>query len=192
MKRLRILIVILVAIATAFWGFRWLAIRSMTSAFNTAVRESGGPLSNVLKGALGNTLTRGEFQAKPGGTTEDGVIAYYRKHPEELTNDQAYFDTWSNALNIAQQSLMKPQISKWESTDQLPWVPASQKTDAWGNVFCVISDQTQSIVVSAGVRARSPLNCDKLKISEDDLGRTRPGKLTPGPSGVLILVKKRS
>lgn len=164
----------------------------MTSAFNTAVRESGGPLSNVLKGALGNTLTRGEFQAKPGGTTEDGVIAYYRKHPEELTNDQAYFDTWSNALNIAQQSLMKPQISKWESTDQLPWVPASQKTDAWGNVFCVISDQTQSIVVSAGVRARSPLNCDKLKISEDDLGRTRPGKLTPGPSGVLILVKKRS
>jgi hypothetical protein len=193
------LVAVLVLLGVAGWYF---AVWSVGRGFESAMK-GGGPsrVANALEAALGSTLARGDARLtargaagegellKPGGPAGEGAIAYYQKNPQVLKRDKEYFETWSSALIIAEAaSKGEHRLGRWESSARAPWVARSQKTDAWGQAYCIRSDQQWTIVVSPGPQAHSALDCEALKIPEAELARMPQGRLNPLASGSLILL----
>jgi hypothetical protein len=195
MKYIRIFLVVVASLAVlciAGWLFvGW----SINQAFQPAVKEGGGlrQLADVLEASVGSTLARGDAQLQPGRATGEGTLAFYQKNPQALQRDKRYFETWHSALAIADAGRKSEhQLGRWESSTAATWVAPSQKTDAWGHAFCVQSDQQETIVVSPGPQALSSLDCNSLKVSEDELGQMPQGRLNPHASGALILFVRKS
>ena len=194
MKYARIVLVVIASaavLAVGIWCFLgWTVNRAFTSA---AQDGSFQKLSDVVQAAVGSTLARGDVRLKPGETMGQGALAFYQKNPQALQRDKSYFQTWHRALAIADAGRKgEHQLGRWESSAAATWIGPSQKTDAWGHAFCVESDQTQTIVVSPGPQALSSLDCNTLRISEDELAQMPQSRLNPHASGALILFVKRS
>lgn len=148
---------------------------------------------DVAEATIGGTLARGDVRLKPEKSTGEGALAFYEKNPQTLQRDKKYFETWHKALAIADAGRKaEHQAGHWESSAAEIWVGPSQRTDAWGHAFCVQSDPQETIVVSPGPHAVSSLDCDTLKLSEDELEKLPQGRLNPHASGALILFVKRS
>ncbi len=159
------------------------------------MKEGGGlrHLADVLEASVGSTLARGDAQLQPGTATSEGALAFYQKNPQALQPDKRYFETWHSALAIADAGRKSEhQLGRWESSTAATWIAPSQRTDAWGHAFCVQSDQQQTIVVSPGPQALSSLDCNSLKVSDDELVQMPQGRLNPHASGALILFVKKS
>jgi hypothetical protein len=190
MKYIRITLVVLAALAVlgvAGWYFvGW----SLNRAFQSAAQDGGGlrKVVDVAEATVGSTLARGDVRLQPGKASGEGALAFYDKNPQALQRDKRYFETWHSALAIADAGRKgEHQLGRWESSTAATWVAPSQKTDAWGHAFCVQSDQQATIVVSPGPQALSSLDCNSLKVSEDELGQMPQGRLNPHASGALIL-----
>lgn len=195
MKYVRSIVIVLAALAVlgiAGWYFvGW----SLNRAFQSAAQEGGGlrKVVDVAEATVGSTLARGDVRLQPGKASGEGALAFYEKNPQALPQDKKYFETWHSALAIADAGRKGEQgLGRWESSTAATWVAPSQKTDAWGHAFCVQSDQQETIVVSPGPQALSSLDCNSLKVSEDELGQMPQGRLNPHVSGALILFVRKS
>ncbi len=193
MKYIRITLVVLAALAVlgvAGWYFvGW----SLNRAFQSAAQDGGGlrKVVDVAEAVVGSTLARGDVPLQPGEAAGEGALAYYQKNPQALQRDKRYFETWHSALAIADAGRKgEHQPGRWESSTAATWIAPSQRTDAWGHAFCVRSDQAQTIVLSPGPQALSSLDCNTLKVPEEELVRMPQGRLNPIASGALILFVK--
>jgi hypothetical protein len=194
-KYIRISLVVLATIAVLGAAGRYFVEWSLNRAFQPAMKEGGGfrQLADVLEASVGSTLARGDARLQPRGAVGEGALAYYQKHPQALQRDKKYFETWHSALAIADAGRKgEHQLGRWESSTAATWIASSQRMDAWGHAFCVQSDQQETIVVSPGPQALSSLDCNNLKVSEDELAQMSQGRLNPHASGALILFVKKS
>lgn len=194
MKYIRVVLVTITSIATvgiAVWLFMgWTISRS----FQPALKKGGGlrQLADVLQASVGSTVGRGDARLQPGEATGEGALACYQKNPQALQRDKKYVETWHSALAIADAGRKSEhQLGQWKSSTAVIWVAQSQRMDAWGHAFCVQSDQQQTVVLSPGPQALSSLNCNTLKVPEEELARMPQGRLNLLASGALILFVKK-
>jgi hypothetical protein len=160
-----------------------------------AMPEDGGlrQLTYVLEASAGSTLARSDAQLQSGRAVREGALGFYEKNPQALQRDKRYFETWYSALAIADAGRKSEhKLGRWESSTTATWIALSQRTDAWGHAFCIQSDQQQTIVVSPDPQALSSLDCNSLKVSEDELAQMPQARLNPHASGALILFVKKS
>jgi hypothetical protein len=187
MRRARLIAagaVVATALGVAGWFFfRWYVGRAMVSALHG---EGSTRIADVFQATLGATLARGAIQGAPA---QPGAIDYYEKHPEELQRDKKYFETWHSALLIASSARDREQgIEEWATSTNVPWIPLSNRTDAWSHAFCFRSSRERTVVVSPGPQAMASLDCGTLEIAESDLAKMVPGWLNVQASGALVLV----
>ena len=180
------------ALLVAFCGIAiWCFIGwSINRAFQSA-REEGDfkKISDVVQASVGSALATGEVKS----VGSEGVLNIYRRDTQRLKRDRAYFATLTAALNVAHSaSLSKNKAEKWQSSGQLGSVLPSERTDAWGHQFCVESNRQQTVVVSAGPKALSGLDCNSLSIESIELMNLPKGRLNQHPSGALILLLPNS
>jgi hypothetical protein len=194
MKYVRSIVIVLAALAVlgiAGWYFvGW----SLNRAFQSA-QEGGGlrKVVDVAEATVGSTLTRGDVRLQPGKASGEGALAFYEKNRQASPQDKKCFETWHSALAIADAGRKgEHELGQWESSTGATWIVPSQRKDAWGHAFCVQSDQQETIVVSPGPQALSSLDCNSLKVSEDELGQMPQGRLNPHASGALILFVRKS
>ncbi len=193
-KYIRIILVAIVAIAALIVAKPYFIEWFLKGAFQPAMEEGGGfqKLADVLEASVGSTLARGDVRLQPGEAVGKGALGYYQENPQALQRDKKYFETWRSALTIADAGRKREhQLGRWESSTAVGWVAPSQRTDAWGHAFCIKSDQQQTIVLSPGPQALSSLDCNALKIPEEDLARMPQSRLNPLASGALVLFVKR-
>jgi len=170
MKRVHVVLIIVAAVAVLGVGVWYFAIWSVKGAFESAAQQGFEPLAGVLKATVGGTIARGDIRFElNSGAESSGAIDLYRNNPQALQRDKEYFDTWSSAMAIARETLQRGhQFTKWQSSQNLAWIPPPHRTDGWGHAFCVKSDQQHTILVSPGPQALSSLDCSTLKLSDDE------------------------
>lgn len=174
-------VVVVVLLAGAYLFVTWNLNRSFRKA-------NWDKLQTLIEAPLGEIVTA-SVAAKPG----PAEIPYYQKHPGELQRDKNYFETWRSALTIARSMPKHEQgVEKWTRSTGVPWVPPSNRTDAWGHAFCVTSSPERIVVVSPGPQALASLDCGTLNITDTSLAKMVPGRLNVQPSGALVLVVARA
>ncbi len=195
MKHVRIFVFVIASIALLGVAGWYYAVFSAQKAFESSAREGNfRQILDVVEASLGSSLARSDSPMQTGRADKPvGALDYYQKNPRNLQRDKKYFETWHSALAIAHSGLENGhQLTGWESSTGVTWIPPSQRADSWGHAFCVQSDQQRAIVVSPGPQAVSSLDCSTLKLPEGEVPRMPQGRLTPHDSGALILVVKRS
>jgi hypothetical protein len=198
-KYIRIVLLVVAALVVLGVAGRYFVEWSLNRAFQQATKPGGGlrQLGEVLEASVGSTLARGDVRLQPGEATNQGALpgalAYYQKNPQAPQRDKKYFETWHSALAIADAGRKgEHQLGRWESSTTASWIAPSQRSDAWGHAFCVRSDQQQTIVLSPGPQALSSLDCNTLKVPEEELARMPQARLNPIDSGALILFVRKT
>lgn len=193
MKRIRVLLaaapaIICVLVIGGWYFAKW----SAAKAFEPVEKQNLEPLSSIFMATLGGTVARGDVKLDPNGANGLGAVGYYQKGPQGLQFDKQFFKTWLSALAIADDYKSKHSTSNWKSSTADEGIPPSKRFDAWGHAFCVYSDQQQTVIVSAGPKAFSSLDCGTLKMSDDELIALPQGRLNPHASGALVLLVRQS
>ena len=193
MKNVRIFLLAITLLVVFGLGGWYLALWMTSRAFQSAAEEGDfQKLFAVVEASVGGKLATGDLQLQRREILGDGAFAFYQKNPEALQRDRKYFETWSSALAIAEAGREREHetTSRWESSARLGWIAPTHRTDSWGHAFCVESDQKLTIVMSPGPLAVSSLDCDSLKLSQDELSKMSQGTLNLHSSGALILFVK--
>lgn len=193
MKYIRLFITVVVLLAALGLSGWYLAGWMVSHAFKSASQKGAfQQLSNVVEASVGSTLARGDVRLQLEEMQRDGALPYYQKHPGELQRGKGYFETWSSALAVAHAALKNEHpMDTWQSSTSVDWIPYSQRTDAWGHAFCIQANEQDAVVVSSGPQTLAPLDCSKLKLSQDQLITMHQGRLNAHRSGALILYVKR-
>jgi hypothetical protein len=169
-----------VLLAIAYWFVTWNLNRSFQKA-------DWGAFQTLIEASVGEVVT-----AKPVAQPGLGAIPYYQQHPEALRGDRKYFQTWRSAVLIANSARdRKLGVPGWIASTEIPCIPLSNRTDAWGRAFCIQSSEERTTVVSPGAQAIGSLDCGTLDIAESALARMVPARLNIQASGVLIPVLTR-
>lgn len=192
-KYTRPVVIVVATLALLGVAGRYFLAWSLDRAFEPALKKGGAVdhLKDVLEATVGSTLARGDARRQPGQSTDAGALNYYDKNPQALQRDKKYFQTWYSALSISD-AVRKGgrQLDNWETSASAAWIAPSDRTDAWGHAFCVRSDRDHIIVLSPGPQALSSLQCNTLRIPEEQLAQMPEARLNPIGSGALILLVK--
>jgi len=185
-RALRSLALVLLVAAALSVGFWYLGVWAVGQTF----QESGlDGLSSLLEAAVGGSLANRSGHLQPSqGMRDQGVIAFYRRHPDKLKEDRAYFRTWVAALAVGNSALEYNGMVQWQDSEAFDRISSAERHDAWGHLFCVMANKGIAIVVSPGPDALSSLRCDELRISKAELESLPHARLNKHPSGALILV----
>jgi hypothetical protein len=189
MRRIHIAILVITLVLLGV-GLRYFAFWSAKGALESVTRNNLEPLASVVEASIGGTLARSNSQNASGPENgAAGAFAAYSRNPEAIRRDKAYFATWFNALRISGAALENGHtVSPWQSSVDVPWIPVSQRSDAWGHAFCVASDNQYSFVVSAGPQALTSLSCNELHVSIDVFKQMPFGRLNEYAGGALVFV----
>jgi len=191
MKHFRLILIVTVSAGLLSLCAWRLAIWSGQGALESAM-TSLAPLSDIFQAALGATVARGDVRFKAGKRSE-GVLEYYQKNPERVDIDKRYFRTWQTALAIGHlMSTKRHKVDHWTASEDLPWIPTSDRNDAWGHYFCIKSDLDAVIVLSAGSDAVASIDCRTLQLSAHDVRGGPYGRLNRHRSGVLVLIARHA
>jgi hypothetical protein len=190
-KLVRIILIVAVCLAAlgvaARYFMEWAAKGALESGSKGA-RE----VADAFEATLGRTLARDDVQLEPGEVPAEGILLFYRKNPQALQRDKKYLETWFSAMSIADAcNKGEHPLGQWVNTADANWIEPSKRTDAWGHPFCVQSDQQYTVVVSAGPKASTSIDCNTFKISAEELAQMPKGRLNDHANALILVVKKR-
>ena len=169
--------IVLALCAAAYWFMSWNLNRSFR-------RADWNGLQALIEAPIGEIVTA-RLVAQPGS----GAVPYYHEHPEALQRDERYLQTWHSAKLIANSARGREQaIGSWTASTNITWILPANRMDAWGHFFCVRSNPEGVAVVSPGPQAIASLDCETLRISEEDFAKMVPGRLNVESTGVLVLI----
>ncbi len=194
MKYVRILLIALTSFLVLAVAFVFVAGWSISRAFEGASHDADiNRLGDVFKGRVGSTLASGDNHSQAQSENNLGAIEYYKKNPQQLQKDKAYFETWHSAAAIAVSGLdTGHHLNEWTRSTDVTWVSESNKKDFWGHAFCIRSTESEAVVVSPGPSAVSSLDCTSINLPQKEIDQMSHGRLNFHPSGALVLFVQRS
>lgn len=159
-------------------------------AFQDLLEAAGGRFATGATGSEGIEATPGtENFFNPPTHVGQGLVEYYQRHPGEFERDKRYFETYLSAFAIARTMQAGEQtVNRWTASTDLKWISPSNRTDPWGHPFCVRSSPQRIVVVSPGMQASGPLDCQTLDLPEKDLAKMASARLNVQASGALVFV----
>jgi hypothetical protein len=115
------------------------------------------------------------------------LIDEYQKDPQKFHRYAQVFDTWLNAMKIADAAVRVETGTQAVSSSSVQGVIPQEKLDAWGHAYCVIRNANRIVIISGGPDVSEPISCHQIKMSPADILVTTPSSVEQRPDGSLVL-----
>jgi hypothetical protein len=116
------------------------------------------------------------------------ILRSRRRYPGAKDHDVALMETWIVARTLADGCPQQCKAGSWQNSGLASWVPASNRTDAWGHSLCFKWNGSQTVVVSAGSKADSSPECSALTVADSEIAGL-PVDALPLPSpGRIVMI----
>ena len=168
-------------------GYFW-AIHSLDKSFS---RMDVTPIETAIKTGASKVVVIKQPSQDPDVPSK-GYLEAYQRDPGASQLDAKFFDAWTSAMRIAEETLKSTATGAWvRSTADASYLPVDHRADPWGHAVCLFRRADTLAVISAGPKANSSPVCRNIQMSEHELVQFPHKKLLESPSGYLILVLDR-
>lgn len=118
------------------------------------------------------------------------LLDQYRKNPELIRQRYRLVMTWVHASKIFKAIGPNPSFAgEMVSSASLSSLPAADRTDGWGNPYCVFASADQTTFLSSGGNAA--LNCESLRQTAEQAASTSTDSRLTKDGNLLVTVYKR-
>lgn len=147
--------------------------------------------TELLVGALSTqVLAPGVDGAVSQSSAREPLLDQYRKDPELIRQRYRLVMTWVHASKIFKAIGQNPPFhGEMVSSTSLSSLPVADRTDGWGNPYCVFTGTDQMTFLSGGGNAA--LNCESLRRTAERVASVSTDSRLTKNGNLLVIVYKR-